>query len=65
MSVLGADLLYLWERRLPLGCARAGWATFGAFLMAVYSRARSRTIELADGRGHSGRAASVTLFIWP
>jgi len=61
MSVLGADLLYWWSGD-AFWARAAGWATFGAFLMAVLA-AITGTIELLMVAGIRGRAASWTHFI--
>lgn len=61
MSVLGADLLYWWTGDAFWAVA-AGWATFGAFAMAVLA-ALTGTVELLLVPGIRNRAASWTHFI--
>lgn len=61
MSVLGADLAYWWTGDVFWATA-AGWATFGAFIMAVLA-AITGTIELLIVPGIRNRAASWTHFI--
>lgn len=61
MSVLGADLLYWWTGDAFWAMA-AGWATFGAFLMAVLA-AITGTVELLMVSGIRNRAASWTHFV--
>lgn len=61
MSVLGADLLYWWTGDVFWAIA-AGWATFGAFLMAVLA-AITGTVELLIVPGIRNRAASWTHFV--
>jgi len=61
MSVLGADLLYWWTGD-GFWAIAAGWASFGAFLMAVLA-AITGTVELLMVPGIRNRAASWTHFI--
>ncbi|WFE76581.1 DUF2231 domain-containing protein [Roseinatronobacter sp. S2] len=61
MSVLGADLLYWWTGDVFWAIA-AGWAAFGAFLMAVLA-AITGTVELLMVPGIRNRAASWTHFV--
>lgn len=61
MSVLGADLLYWWTGD-SFWTLAAGWAAFGAFLMAVLA-AITGTVELLLVPGIRKRAASWTHFI--
>jgi len=61
MCVLGADLLYWWTGD-DFWTRAAGWAAFGAFLMAVLA-AITGTVELLIVPGIRNRSASWTHFI--
>ncbi len=61
MCVLGADLFYWWTGD-SFWATAAGWASFGAFAMAVMA-AITGTVELLMVSGIRNRAASWTHFI--